>query len=477
MQVMVDEVVQAALGSKPSIVDEFEYPRLRSMQGLKYPVVVIIGRPNVGKSTLFNRICGTRKALVGDESGITRDRNAAPAEWRGTSFEIIDTGGIIPGDDALIPTHILSQARTALDVATVVYLVVDGRVGVTPIDSELAQILLKTSKTIFVVVNKCDTTGQELNAHQFYELGFERVIPVSAEHGNNLGDLLDETLEFFPSVESSQTETERVISISIIGKPNVGKSTLLNRLAGEERVIVSPVPGTTRDAIDTTLCHEGKIYRLIDTAGIRKKSQTYLVAEKISVVMARKSLERCDVALVVLDGLQEVTAMDATIAGYAHEAGVSVILVVNKWDLVTKDTHTMHEQEKEIRHRLKYLDYAPILFISALIGQRTHKLFALIDQLYTARHKRISTSQLNDFLQTAALQKAALPANRQVKVHYMTQVGVAPPRFALFTNSRGPIHFSLERYLINQIRERFDFVGTPIIIKQKYKHDRAGNSR
>ncbi len=443
---------------------------------MKNPVVVIIGRPNVGKSTLFNRIYGTRKALVGDEPGITRDRNTAMAEWRGTSFEIIDTGGIIPGDDALIPSHILSQAHTALDVATVVYLLVDGRAGVTPVDTELARILLKTSKTVFVVVNKCDNARQELDALQFYELGFERVIPVSAEHGNNLGDLLDDTLEFFPSLDSSQANKERVISISILGKPNVGKSTLLNRLAGEERVIVSPIPGTTRDAIDTTLRREGKLYRLIDTAGIRKKSQTYLVAEKISVVMARKSLERCDVALVVLDGVEGVTAMDATIAGYAHEAGVSVILVVNKWDLVKKDTHTMPEQEKEIRSRLKYLDYAPILFISAQTGQRTHKLFELIDQLNDARHQRISTSQLNDFLQNAALQKAALPANRQIKVHYMTQVGVAPPRFALFTNSRGPIHFSLERYLVNQIRERFDFIGTPIIIKQKYKHGRAGNS-
>jgi GTP-binding protein len=443
---------------------------------LKNPVVVIIGRPNVGKSTLFNRICGMRKALVGDEPGITRDRNTAQAEWGGVSFEIIDTGGIVPGDDALIPSHIFSQARTALDVATVVYLLVDGQAGVTPVDADLARILLKTSKPVFVVVNKCDNVRRELDAHQFYELGFERVFPVSAEHGNNLGDLLDGTLEFFPSLDSSQVDKERVISISIIGKPNVGKSTLLNRLVGEERVIVSPVPGTTRDAIDTTLRREGKLYRLIDTAGIRKKSQTYLVAEKISVVMARKSLERCDVALVVLDGLEGVTAMDATIAGYAHEAGVSVILVVNKWDLKKKDTHTMPEQEKEIRFRLKYLDYAPILFISAQTGQRTHKLFEMIDQLYNARHLRISTSQLNDFLQTAALQKAALPANRQVKVHYMTQVGVAPPRFALFTNSQGPIHFSLERYLVNQIRERFDFIGTPIIIKQKYKHGRASNS-
>ncbi len=443
---------------------------------MKNPVVVIIGRPNVGKSTLFNRICGRRKALVGDEPGITRDRNTAQAEWGGASFEIIDTGGIIPGDDALIPSHIFSQARTALDVATVVYLLVDGQAGVTPVDADLARILLKTSKPVFVVVNKCDNVRRELDAHQFYELGFERVFPISAEHGNNLGDLLDGTLEFFPSLDSSQVDKERVISISIIGKPNVGKSTLLNRLVGEERVIVSPVPGTTRDAIDTTLRREGKLYRLVDTAGIRKKSQTYLVAEKISVVMARKSLERCDVALVVLDGLEGVTAMDATIAGYAHEAGVSVILVVNKWDLIKKDTHTMPEQEKEIRSRLKYLDYAPILFISAQTGQRTHKLFEMIDQLYNARHLRISTSQLNDFLQTAALQKAALPANRQVKVHYMTQVGVAPPRFALFTNSQGPIHFSLERYLVNQIRERFDFIGTPIIIKQKYKHGRASNS-
>jgi GTPase len=443
---------------------------------LKMPSVVIIGRPNVGKSTLFNRICGRRKALVGDEPGITRDRNATHAEWQGTSFEIIDTGGIIPDDDALIPSHIFTQARTALQKAAVIYLVVDGRVGVTPVDTELARILMKLSKPVFLVANKCEGTRQEIEAQQFYEFGFERLFPVSAEHGTNIAELLDATTLLFPG-KSPATETpETFTAVAIVGKPNAGKSTLLNRLAGEERVIVSHLPGTTRDAIDTKIQREGKTYKLIDTAGIRKKSQTYLMAEKLSVIMARKSLERCDVALVLIDATEGVTAMDATIAGYAHEAGVSVILVINKWDLVEKDTHTMPEYEKEVRSRLKYLDYAPILFISAHTGQRASKLFPLIDQIAQARYRRVSTAHLNDFLQNVALEKASLPTNRQVKVHYMTQVGVAPPRFALFTNSRAPIHFSLERYLVNQIRRQFDFAGTPIIIKQKYKHARTSHS-
>jgi len=419
---------------------------------------------------LFVQICAACHGIDGKGHVGQNAPSLAEVSKKLTREEIIRLLGT--GRGAMPSFGFLSEPQKA----AVVYLVVDGRVGVTPMDSELAQMLLKTSKPVFVLVNKCDGPRQELESHQFYELGLERVLPISAEHGNNLGDLLDHTIDLFPAAISPPTIEERPISIAIIGKPNVGKSTLLNRLVGEERVIVSPIPGTTRDAIDTTLRREGRLYRLIDTAGIRKKSQTYLVAEKVSVVMARKSLERCDVALVVIDGSEGVTAMDATIAGYAHEMGVSVILVMNKWDLVKKNTHTMPEQEKEIRSRLKYLDYAPILFISAQTGQRAHKLFELIDQLCTARYRRIPTSQLNEFLQTSALQKATLPTNRQVKVHYMTQVGVAPPRFALFTNSRGPIHFSLERYLINQIRQRFDFVGTPIIIKQKYKHGRTGNS-
>jgi GTP-binding protein len=444
---------------------------------LKLPSIVIVGRPNVGKSTLFNRICGKRKALVGDEPGITRDRITAHAEWRGISFEVADTGGIVPGDNDLIPTGILTQARTAIQKAAVVLLVVDVRAGLTPLDTELARLLRQTGKPVFLVANKSEGVRQEWEAHEFHRLGLAQVHAVSAEHGTNLAELLDEVLELFPPPSTGEEAApENPIGIAIIGKPNVGKSTLLNRLAGEERVIVSPIPGTTRDAVDTLIRYEGRLYKFIDTAGIRKKSQTRLVAEKLSVVMARKSLERCDVALVVIDAVEGVTAMDATIAGYAHEAGASVILAVNKWDAVPKQTQTMREYEQEVRSRLKYLDYAPMAFFSAQTGQRVPKLYSLIDQAAESRKRRISTAQLNSFMQEVALEKASIPQNKQVKVYYMTQIAVAPPRFAVFTNSRTPIHFSLERYLINQIRGQFGFVGTPIFLKQKYKHGRSSHS-
>jgi GTP-binding protein len=445
---------------------------------LKLPSIVIVGRPNVGKSTLFNRICGKRKALVGNEPGITRDRITAHADWRGLAFEVIDTGGIIPGDSDLIHMGVFTQARTAIQKATVVFLVVDVRAGLTPADAELAGLLRQTGKPIFLVANKSEGVRQEWEAHEFHRLGLSQVFAVSAEHGSNLGELLDEALKLFPQQSSDGGgTTEDVIGVAIIGKPNVGKSTLLNRLAGEERAIVSPIPGTTRDAVDTLVRRDGRLYRFIDTAGIRKKSQTHLMAEKLSVVMARKSLERCDVALVVIDAVEGVTAMDATIAGYTQEAGVSVILAVNKWDAVPKQTQTMRDYEREVRDRLKYLDYAPMVFFSAQTGQRVPKLFPLIDQSAESRMRRISTAQLNSFMQRAALEKAAIPQNKQVKVYYMTQIAVAPPRFAVFTNSRTRIHFSLERYLINQIRSQFGFVGTPIFLKQKFKHGRSGDSQ
>jgi GTPase len=429
--------------------------------------VAIIGRPNVGKSTLFNRICGKHKALVGNEPGMTRDRISEVAEWRGREFEIIDTGGIIPREAEVIPRLIYEQAKTAIEKACSILLVVDCRAGVTSVDAELARYLFETSKPVFVVVNKCDSPKQWTQAQEFYELGFDKIFPISAEHGLNVGDLLDEVIKTFPESKSAEPAAQEETRVAIIGKPNVGKSTLLNRLLGEERVIVSPIPGTTRDAIDTLLIRDGRPYRFIDTAGIRKKSQTVLLAEKLSVIMARKSLERCDVALVVLDAKEVVSALDATIAGYAHEAGVSVILVVNKWDLIAKSESTQREYEEKIRARLKYLEYAPLLFISAETGQGVTKLLPLIDEVALARQFRVGTAELNSFLQKVALHKATVPSNRQVKVYYMTQVGVAPPTFALFTNRQSKLHFSLERYLINRIRDQFGFLGTPIILKQK----------
>jgi GTPase len=436
-------------------------------QLLKIPSVVIIGRPNVGKSTLFNRICGRPKALVGNEPGMTRDRMTALAEWGGRRFEIVDTGGITPGDNEIIPRHIFEQARTAMNESSAVLFLVDARTGITSPDRELAGLLIRIPQPVIMVVNKCDSLKLWNDAQEFYELGFERLFPVSAEHGLNIGDLLDEVVETFPVGTIPPESPLRETRVAIIGKPNVGKSTLLNALLGEKRAIVSPIPGTTRDAVDSLLVRNGKSYRLIDTAGIRKKGQTHLLAEKLSVVMTRKSLERCDVALVVLDALEGVHSLDVTIAGYAHEAGASVILVLNKWDQIDKNTFTLPSYQEEIRHRIKYLEYAPILSVSAETGQRVSKLFPLIDEVALARQNRVSTGELNSFLQKVALHKAPVPFSRQVKVHYMTQVGVAPPRFALFTNRNRKLHFSLERYLVNQIRDRFGFLGTPIIIRQK----------
>jgi GTP-binding protein len=435
---------------------------------LTLPSIAIIGRPNVGKSTLFNRICQRRKALVGNESGMTRDRISELAEWQGRSFELVDTGGIVLGDSETILQQIYGQAETAIQKASAVLFVVDCRAGVTPLDLDLARFLKEKSKPVFVVVNKCDNEALWPAAQEFYELGFDNVYPVSAAHGLNIGDLLEDVLKAFPPGGSSLgTSLEKETRVAIVGKPNVGKSTLLNKILGEDRAIVSPLPGTTRDAVDSLLTRNRRVYRLVDTAGIRKKSKTVQMAEKLSVIMARKCLERCDVALLVIDAQESATTLDATIAGYVREAGVSVVLVVNKWDLITKNNFTIRKCEDEIRSRLKYLEYAPMIFISAATGQRVQKLFPLIDQTALARQTRVTTGELNSFLQDAALHKASIPFNKQVKVHYMTQVAVAPPTFALFTNQKARIHFSLERYLVNKIRERFGFVGTPIVIKQK----------
>lgn len=433
----------------------------------KLPSVAIIGRPNVGKSTLFNKICEKHKALVGNEAGMTRDRITEIANWKGRRFEIIDTGGIIPSDDQPIPQNILNQAKKAIEKASVILFVVDCRTGIVPADQELAKFLIESSKPVLLTVNKLDSPKSWNDAQQFYELGLGEIFPISAEHGLNIGDLLDVVIDALPQEEPSTDSVEREIRVAIVGKPNVGKSTLLNRVLGEERSIVSSVPGTTRDAVDSLAIRNDRLYRFIDTAGIRKKSQTERMAEKLSVIMARKSLERCDVALVVIDACEGISTLDATIAGYAQAAGSSVIIVINKWDKISKDTFTMHTFEEEIRAKIKYLNYAPIVFISAQTGQRVIKLFALIDQVFEARRFRVTTGELNSFLQNVALTKAPVPFTDQVKVQYMTQVGVAPPVFALFTNRRSKIHFSLERFLVNQIRARFGFLGTPIMIKQK----------
>jgi GTP-binding protein len=436
------------------------------------PTVVILGRPNVGKSTLFNKLTGSRRAIVGDEPGITRDRIYGRAQWNGREFEVVDTGGIIPDERELIPANILRQARTALDEASLIILVVDARAGITPLDEELAELARATRKPVFVAANKVDSARLEADAHEFAKWGFDEVFPVSAEHGNGIAEMLDRALETLPAPEI-QEETGGQISLAIVGRPNVGKSSLVNRLTGKERVIVSPIPGTTRDAVDSEIEHEGTTFRLIDTAGIRRKGKTELMAEKISVVMARRNLERADIAILLIDAIEGPTALDATIGGYAHEAGASLIIAVNKWDAVEKDTDTSKSVERRIREMMKFADYAPIVFISAASGLRVAKLLEIARRAYHERRKRVSTAELNRFFERNISQpRATTPSKHPLRVIYLTQAGTSPPTFVLFTSSRShraKLHFSYERYIENRLREEFGFFAAPIRIKQRRK--------
>jgi len=457
----------------------------------KLPSIVIVGRPNVGKSTLFNRLTGTRRSIVTNEPGITRDRIYGKAQWDGREFEVVDTGGIVPEDKAGIPGEILRQARVAIDGAARVVLVVDGRSGPLPLDAELAQLLRRAGKPPVIAVNKADTPKQADLAAQFYELSDE-VFPISAEHGFGVDALLDSITRDFPLGAAAEAQPD--ISIAIIGRPNVGKSTLLNQLVGAERSIVSPEAGTTRDAVDTVVEHNGKRYRFLDTAGIRRKGKTKLIAEKLSVIMARRHLERADVAVLVADASVGVTSHDATIASYAEQSGCSVIIVMNKWDLAMKAAEEKAAKEKKgswaktggvrgaasankllseyepmVRAKLKFLAYAPLVFISALTGERVNKLYTLIDKVVEARYRRISTGELNRWLSSVDLERGTSPASRQMKIYYMTQAGAAPPTFVLFTNQTKPMHFSFQRFLENRLRAAFDFTGTPIRFTQRLK--------
>jgi len=460
----------------------------------KLPSIVIVGRPNVGKSTLFNRLTGTRRSIVTNEPGITRDRIYGTGQWEGRSFEVVDTGGIVPEDKAGIPGEIMRQARVAIDGATRVVLVVDGRAGVVPLDTDLAQMLRRAGKPPIIAVNKADTPKQSDLAAQFFELGKE-VFPISAEHGLGVDTLLDAITSEFPRGEQSQEKVD--VNISIIGRPNVGKSTLLNRLAGAERSIVSEEAGTTRDMVDTVVVHGGKSYRFLDTAGIRRKGKTKLIAEKLSVIMARQHLERADVAILVVDASIGVTSHDATIASYAEQSGRSVIIAMNKWDLALEAAgekaarkkkaagkHAMADPakllvdyEKIIREKLKFLSYAPIVFLSALTGQRVDKLYATIDRVAEARKRRISTGELNRWLKKVDLDRGTSPASREVKIFYITQATASPPTFVLFTNQTRPLHFSYQRFLENRLREEFDFIGTPIRFTQRLKKRGSRNRR
>ncbi len=517
----------------------------------KSPLIAIVGRPNVGKSTLFNRLVGSRRAIVGDEPGITRDRLYGDAHWRGHDFRVVDTGGILPEDKDFIPSEIFRQARVALDEASAVIMVVDARTELAAPDLELARLLQRTGKPLFLAVNKVDSERQEGLAEDFRRLGIHSLFPVSAEHGRALDDLLDAVIAALPAqiissdapeeferrkarssrstrrleqaaADQVSTSPDRLpypspvlgtvgttdddatfsanderpstidesptaeVRVAIIGHPNVGKSTLLNRLTGSDRSIVSPVPGTTRDAVDEIVQRDGKEFRFIDTAGIRRKGKTHLMAEKLSVVMARKHLEAADIALLVIDATEGVSALDAAIAGYAHESGRSVVIVVNKWDLVgsgdgrgsdekprtraarlqdSKKVGDRDAYEQRLRYALKFLSYAPVLFISAASGKGTEKIFPMLEKVAQERRKRITTGEMNRFLKHVDFDRASVPIRQRVKILYLTQAAVAPPTFVLFTDRKVKLHFSYQRFLENQIRRAFEFVGTPIWIK------------
>ncbi len=445
---------------------------------MNQPLVAIIGRPNVGKSTLFNKLTGSRKSIVGDEPGITRDRIFGEVEWGGKTFELVDTGGIVPDDEAVIPANIFKQAGFAIEQAQAIIWVVDARSGAIPLDEEIGVYLRNIGKPVFIAANKCETRKVEEEAAEFYKFGFQ-LSPVSAEHGTGVGDLLDEVFEVLQFEEEVEEVKTDEIKLAIIGRPNVGKSSLLNKILGEERVIVSPIAGTTRDAIDTNLTVDEQKFLLIDTAGIRRKGKTTEMAEKLSVIMARKALERADVAIMVIDAVEGVTSLDANIAGYAVESGCSVIIAVNKWDaLEEKETNTIYEFEDDLRQKMKFLDYSPMLTISALNGQRVEKILPLVVKANEARNLRVSTSKLNEFFKDNITQPKGRGAPAPVKggvsrlkIQYITQAGLRPPMFILFTSGGGKseLHFSYMRYIENRLREQFEFFATPIRLKEKHK--------
>lgn len=427
------------------------------------PIIAIVGRPNVGKSTIFNRIVGERISIVEDIPGVTRDRIYSSAEWLNKEFNIIDTGGIELGDAPFL-AEIRQQAEVAIDEADVIIFMVNGREGVTSADEEVAKILYRSDKPVVLAVNKIDNPEMRNDIFDFYALGFGEPIPISGSHGIGLGDLLDAAFEHFPNRDEENYD-DNTIKFSLIGRPNVGKSSLVNALLGEERVIVSNIAGTTRDAIDTPYTKDGQEYVIIDTAGMRKRGKVYESTEKYSVLRALKAIERSDVVLVVLDGEEGIIEQDMKIAGYAHDAGRAVVIVVNKWDAVEKDEKTMQEFEKNIRAHFKFLDYAPIVFLSAKTKRRTHTLIPMINVAAENHNLRVQTNVLNDvILDAVAMNPTPTHNGNRLKIYYATQVSVKPPSFAVFVNDPELMHFSYERFLENQIRSSFGFIGTPIKI-------------
>ncbi len=443
-----------------------------------YPLVALVGRPNVGKSTLFNRIVGQRLAVVHDRPGTTRDRQQADAEWRGVAFTLVDTGGIealddvfkglaapLAEDSAQFLREIRAQAELAISAADVIVHVVDVTAGITPADQEVADILRRCGKPVVIAANKSDNSELRALAPEFYALGIGEVYPISALHGSGTGDLLDAVVDLLPRKPPESEEEDTSLKIAIVGRPNVGKSSLLNRLLGEERAIVSPVPGTTRDAIDTRLTYYGEPITLIDTAGIRRRGRIDPTVERWSVLRALRAIKRADVVLLLIDATEGVTAQDTHIGGYVLDELKSVIILVNKWDAVPKDAHTINVYTEQVREAFKFLPYAPLLFISALEGQRVHKIIPLAQQVWRERFYRLPTSEVNRIVQEAVAQQAPpIKAGKRLKIRYASQVAVNPPKFLFHVNDPDLVHFSYERYLENRIREAYPFTGTPILM-------------
>jgi GTP-binding protein len=445
-------------------------------------VVALVGRPNVGKSTMFNRLVGFRKALVEDTPGLTRDRNYAEASVLDKSFVVVDTGGFEPTSDDVVLSQMRTQTMVAIEEADIIIFLGDGKVGITPSDHEIVRTLQQTDKVIFYTVNKIDSEKQEDLVVDFYALGVDRIFPVSAMTGSGMDELLEGVLEKIPAQPSSEQTglcPESLVKVAVVGRPNVGKSTLINLLLGQERLVANPEPGTTRDSIDTVVRHYGKEYLFIDTAGIRRRSRIVDRVEKYSIIKAFQSIDRADIVLLLMDATEPVTDQDVRIAGYAFEKGRAVILLLNKWDLVKKDSNTHLQYVEKIRTRLKYLDHAPVLTLSALTGTRAPKLFDIINNLNEKYHKRVSTGELNRFLEgTVSLHPPGMHrSSRPIKIYYITQVRVGPPTFMLSCNYPESIHFSYLRFLENRLREAFNFGGSPIKLVLRKRQERAARPK
>ena len=434
------------------------------------PIVAVVGRPNVGKSTLFNKLAGKRISIVEDTPGVTRDRIFTEVEWLGTYFTLIDTGGIEPDNGDVILSQMRNQAMLAMDMAHVILFVVDGKSGITAADKEVATMLRKTKKPVILVVNKIDSQKQFDNVYDFYELGLGNLHAISSANGMGLGDLLDEVVENFPKGLNTEY-SEDIIRVAITGKPNAGKSSILNKILGEDRVIVSPIAGTTRDAVDTYLERDGQEFLLIDTAGIRRKSKVYETVEKYSVLRSMSAVERADVVLIVIDAQEGITEQDTKVAGIAHDEGRACIFVVNKWDLIEKDNKTLGNYTKEIKEKFPFMMYAPVLFVSAKTNQRMNKILETVQYVASEHAKRISTSALNDVVGEAVmLNQPPSDKGKRLKIYYASQTDVKPPKFTLFINDNELTHFSYQRYLENKIRENFGFEGTSVRFEYREKN-------